>query len=197
MLIVFLNPPDLTVAITGGLPVAGMPFFVSVLHDRTECGGAIVASQVVLTAARCLHNVDQARLAFPFEVRVVKVNFSNPNWPRVSYHYPCENFSLHPLFDPLVKDVVTLYDVALLKLPGGLDLGRLGYEKIRPCLDSHNYANGVALGMGMFMNVVKVLQGLVLLHRQPRCGDFFFHCWILLKLRLFATKLMTSPGPLE
>ena len=108
----------------------------------------MVASHVVLTAARCLYNVDQARLAFPFEVRVVKGNFSNPNWPRVSYHYPCENFILHPLFDPLAKDVETLYDVALLKLPGRLDLGRLGYEKIRACLDSQNYANGEALVWG-------------------------------------------------
>ena len=59
--------------IIGGTPAEYHPFFVLVPKGDELCGGVIVASDIVLTAARCLYYDNWNRWATALEVYVLQV----------------------------------------------------------------------------------------------------------------------------
>ena len=72
-----------------------------------DCVGSIVASQYVITAAHCVKDVPLAKMALEF-------NSTSTKWVSVSY------VLIHPLYD----DTTYVYDIALLKTTGHMDISK-------------------------------------------------------------------------
>ena len=66
--------------IIGGTPAEYHPFFVLVPKGDELCGGVIVGSNIVLTAASCLYYDKMHRWATALEVHVLQVMISSCVW---------------------------------------------------------------------------------------------------------------------
>ena len=57
-----------------GVPVQHYPFFVTVETDKFICGGTIIATDTVLTAARCLYNPQASSTELHFIIKSIHQN---------------------------------------------------------------------------------------------------------------------------
>ena len=73
-----------------------------------DCVGSIVASQYVITAAHCVKDQLLTRIVLDFN------NSTSTKWVSVS------NVLIHPLYD----DTTYVYDIALLKTTGHMDISK-------------------------------------------------------------------------
>ena len=78
--------------IIGGEPVD--LFFVLVLNPDDSCGGMILETRFVLTAASCLYRQDKQRWAFTSEISVLHDEFSVSNDGNTTC-YSCDDYRTH------------------------------------------------------------------------------------------------------
>ena len=137
-----------TTAIIRGGKVENYLFFALVIRENHRCGGAIVALDVVITAANCLYNPEERRWASTEELRVLHGNFSNPdNWNGVVYGV--QFFKYHTNYDPDFYGFPAAFDIALVKLTQQIAYNPLGRTKIAHCRQKVDCRFGVFIGMGI------------------------------------------------
>ena len=135
--------------IAGGKPAELYPFFVSVYaydleYEMKVCGGTIIASNVVLTAAQCVAQRN------PKQISIVKSDFTKTNRDRSGYEvFSIKNYLVHPDYVPWNYPFSHGHnDVALLYLNGSLDLEQPNYGKVPICDASEDYPKATAIGLG-------------------------------------------------
>ena len=96
------------------------PWVVSVRRsDHHHCGGVIVSSRWVLTAAHCV----QSRVPSAFTVRIGEFDLQRPD--SFSHDYPVERIVIHDDYSGLVKSSLSSIngaDIALLRTRGLISL---------------------------------------------------------------------------
>ena len=124
------------------------PFFVRVelikqVLYRTYltkfCGGTVIASDIIVTAAHCLYLFDEKKCASLKEIQVVKSDF-RLFWKEIADVFRVKKYVNHDMYNPEVNYGVGPYDVALIKLDGNLDLSDPLNAVLEPCPYSDGYA---------------------------------------------------------
>ena len=145
--VLYLNSPFTTAIIRGG-KAENYRFFALVIRENYRCGGAIVALDIVLTAAHCLYNPEERRWASTEELRVLHGNFSNPNnWSGVLYGV--EFFEYHARFKTEFYGLPTAFDIALIKLTQMIANQGVGKTLIPICTREVDCNFGNFLGLGI------------------------------------------------
>ena len=145
--VLYLNSPFTTAIIRGG-KAENYRFFALIIRESYRCGGAIVALDVVLTAANCLYNHPEKRWVSTEEFRVLHGNFSNPNnWNGVVYGV--QYFKYHPNYNPDFFGSAAAFDIALVKLTQRFAYNPLGRTKIEYCKRKVDCSLGVFIGLGI------------------------------------------------
>ena len=78
------------------------------------CGGTIVGSNTVLTAATGVCRQVERRWAFPSEIFVLQGNFSTPDYWNDT-QYPCDYYETHGQYEPLFHGGEGPYNIAVIK----------------------------------------------------------------------------------
>ena len=151
LMIAFLLPyRNTSWAIIGGQEIPNLPFFVSVrTHLTSLCGGIIIASDVILTAAHCMFDFDQQLWLQRHQIYVAKGNFSDPNWLESSEWFTCKNYKKHYSYFPFSELEVNPFDLAIIQIERRINLGLDQNAAINLCTNSLRHREGVAIGMGV------------------------------------------------
>ena len=153
-IITLLLKGSLSTPITGiQLVTRDVPYFVVIkINDLPSCGGTIVAPNVVLTAAKCLFDVNRNRFVNKNDIDVIKENIRQRNWFETtdSIAYFCRRFLIHDSFNPNL--LLSWFDAALIEIEGIFDVSDPRIEIIRPCPTPHHnhihYHMGFLFGFG-------------------------------------------------
>ena len=146
--VVFSHLSLFTTAIIRGGKAEYYRFFALVIRENHRCGGAIVAIDVVITAAHCLYNPEERRWASTEELRVLHGNFSNPkNWNGVLYGV--QFFKHHANYNPVFYGLPTPFDIALIKLTRQIVHHHVGKTLITICTREVDCNFGVFIGLGV------------------------------------------------
>ena len=125
------------------------PFFVIVeVHGRT-CGGTLVASNAVVTAANCLYVQDKNRWAFSEEINVLKSDFANPDWEERLLWYIVESYSYHESYNPTIEYDWQPNNIALIKLYDCIDITRPRNGILQICPPTMESWKASVIGMGL------------------------------------------------
>ena len=173
-LLYLLSVPCL--GIIGGRRVPNLPFFVTIkIAWSPTCGGTIVASNAVLTAAHCLYDIKNHRWFSKESILVTKHNLSQKNRLNDEKLYTCRHYTSHKSYERYRNDGLMPFDIAVMKLERNIDLTKHVDAKRKLCPETGEYRVGVFLGMGlaqkqamMESNVLKAIK----LYNLP-CAKFF------------------------
>ena len=149
---VFLNfsfHQIICLGIIGGFPSTHHPFFVKVELNGSGsfCGGTLVASNMVLTSARCLVYKNTPRWAHPSEIQVTKNN--NLYGQNLANRFPVEKYAFHNAYNPVANNGRNPFDIAMIQLKECLDLKDARNQVLLPCPDTAEFNEGLALGLGL------------------------------------------------
>ena len=152
--ITLINSVTPVVAIIGGRPAEDYPFFVLVPKSEQNCGGTIIAPDIVLTAAQCLYYEQQQRWALNEEVHVLHGNFSVPGAWFAKYHQG-QSYLVHELYRPNNARVKNPFDIALIKVEDSFHITistRGNKPMLTTCYMGHStnkYGYGTMIGLGL------------------------------------------------
>ena len=160
-------------SIIGGKTAPDFPFFVLVLRRNHRCGGTIVFRSTILTAANCLYDQEERRWALNREIFVFHGNFSTPNeWMGTTF--AIERYEAHHLYRPHAYNKPSPFDIALIKLQGGLQ--QMNYrDSVLPICYRYNYKYGLFIGLGLvsqtlLLHAAELME--TVLQRDEECGKY-------------------------
>ena len=161
------------VGIIRGNYAPDLPFFVLVLRGDNICGGSIVSIDAVLTAANCLFDQQERRWAFTYELSVFQGALSAP-YPWKGKNFPIEKYATHQLYQPHIYNFPAVFDIALIKLRGRLELKSYNESVLNICYRS-KYWYGRFVGLGLVNQTLQApAMSLMetLLFRDEQCGVY-------------------------
>ena len=152
--VVFLHHSVTVLAVIGGYPAASYLFYVVATNQNRLCGGTIIATHSVVTAAQCLYNKNELQWANKEDMKVFQGNFSRPNaWGEKEYS--CQLYKFHLSYEPSSLKKFDAYDIAVIRLNEELEIDLSTDQK--PMLQScpfdpqkktkYNYAAVIGLGL--------------------------------------------------
>ena len=183
------------IGIVGGGPVDLQPAYVRVEAFDLFCGGTLVAHDMVLTAAHCLYG-DDSKPVSSSKVRVVKSDFTSPDWISFAKHFSCRRFIIHHSYEKHLGRPFNPYNLAILELDFSVDLAQPENAILKPCVSWPQSTAlkfgapqfGYAVGMGSFRRIAMresyILKGVTLVY-EPQCDlvyDRMPVAWKLLKI---------------
>ena len=141
---------DTCSAIIRGKAAEQYPFFDLVYRGYDICGGILLRSNVVITAAHCIYQWELRRFARPREIRVVDGDLTSPGHKITEYYY-CWEIKVHPNYEHNLYGGFGPWDIDLLRLQR--EPGQKNVSTLRICSlnfdDAEKYRYGTVIGMGL------------------------------------------------
>ena len=104
--------------------IENYPWIVSIQRGKAHaCGGVIIASDIILTAAHCVTDI----VTRPQHWHAISVNAGSSNWKTLVQNHSILSIELHPYFHNNDKGVPVV-DLALILLSGQLQFN----NKVQP-----------------------------------------------------------------
>ena len=89
------------------------------------CGGSIISTDIVVTAAHCLYNFKLDKWLPGETIYVLKSdNFAGSNWVKESKWFSCTKYVYHESYKPNKMDGLGPFDIAVLKLDREIGTGQ-------------------------------------------------------------------------
>ena len=136
--------------IIGGEHADRYPFYVVVLRNDEPCGGSIIDSNTVATAATCVYCQDKLRWAFSSEIFVIRGDYSSQiNWRTTRFY--CNNYKVHPEYDHVLHGGNGLYNVAIITKQKFNFTDEPPRNEIIMCATEHlgDYSYAFVIGLGL------------------------------------------------